>query len=82
MFMSKLNWNIIHDCDDENGNPSQWATKINHLRYGKYCWIDDMGDYFSVVVDCGQFKEIAKCKSLASAKRWVATHLTTNDSLD
>lgn len=41
-----------------------------------------MGDYFSVVVDCGQFKEIAKCKSLASAKRWVATHLTTNDSLD
>ena len=32
--MSKLNWNIIHDCDDENGNPTQWATKINHIRYG------------------------------------------------
>lgn len=23
-----------------------------------------MGDCFSVVVDCGQFKEIAKCRSL------------------
>ena len=34
--MSKLTWNIVHECDDEEGNPVQWVTKINHPKYGKY----------------------------------------------
>ncbi len=33
--MSKLTWNIVHECDDEEGNPVQWATEINHPKYGK-----------------------------------------------
>ena len=69
--MSKLTWNIVHECDDEEGNPVQWATEINHPKYGKYCWINDMGDYFGVEVDYGGFTELFKCKSLISAKRWV-----------
>lgn len=68
-------WEVVHDCDDENGNPTQWASEINHPRYGKYCWISNTGEYFSVEVDYGEFKELAKCKSLASAKRWVSTQL-------
>ena len=76
--MSKLTWNIVHECDDEEGNPVQWATEINHPKYGKYCWINDMGDYFGVEVDYGGFTELFKCKSLISAKRWVTTHLMIN----
>ena len=76
--MSKLNWNIVHECDDEDGNPTQWSSEINHPKYGKYCWINDMGDYFGVEVDYGgftEFTELVECKSLISAKRWVATQL-------
>lgn len=76
--MSKLNWNIVHECDDEDGNPTQWVSEIKHPQYGKYCWISNAGEYFSVEVNRGglKFKELAKCKSLASAKRWVSTQLT------
>lgn len=73
--MSKLNWNIVHECDDEDGNPTQWSSEINHPKYGKYCWINNMGDYFGVEVDYGGFTELVECKSLISAKRWVATQL-------
>lgn len=60
---------------DEDGNPTQWSSEINHPKYGKYCWINDMGDYFGVEVDYGGFIELVECKSLISAKRWVATQL-------
>ena len=42
--MSKLTWNIVHECDDEEGNPVQWATEINHPKYGKISakrWVKD-----------------------------------------
>ena len=68
-------WEVVHECDDENGNPTQWASEINHPRYGKYCWISNAGKYFSVEVDYEGFEELARCKSLASAKRWVSTQL-------
>ena len=61
--MAKLNWNIVHECDDENGNPAQWASEINHPKYGKNCWINDMGDYFGVEVDYGGFIEaVVECR--------------------
>lgn len=68
-------WEVVHECDDENGNPTQWASEINHPRYGKYCWISDTGECFIVEVYDGEFEELARCKSLASAKRWVSTQL-------
>lgn len=76
----KLQWNVIHECDDDDGNPTQWAAEINHPKYGKYCWINDMGSdistgYFNVEVNCGGFVELVQCKSLASAKRWVTMNL-------
>ena len=73
--MSKLKWKIIHEADDEYGCPTQWTTEINHPKYGKYCWINDAGDYFGVEVDFGGFTELARCKSLTSAKRWVTMNL-------
>ena len=73
--MKKLKWEVVHDCNDEEGNPTQWSTEINHPKYGKYCWINDMADHFNVEVDYGGFVELARCKSLASAKRWVSMNL-------
>lgn len=74
--MAKIKWNIIHEGDDENGNPTVWVAEINHPKYGKYCWINDMGTgYFNVEVGWG-FQELVQCKSLTSAKRWVARYLT------
>ena len=49
---------------------SRIPMEINHLRYGKYCWISNTGDYFSVEVNCDGFVELAKCHSLAGAKLW------------
>lgn len=77
--MSKLKWEIIHECDDEDGNPTQWASEINHPIYGRYCWISNNGKYFSVEVNYGRFQELVKCKSFTSAKRWVTIHLTRHD---
>lgn len=47
--MTKLQWEIIHECDDEEGNPAQWCAEINHPKYGKYCWINDMADHYRMV---------------------------------
>lgn len=69
-----LKWEVVHECDIDE-TPTQWVSEISHSRYGKYCWISDCDEYFSVEVDCEGFKELAKCKSLASAKRWVAQFL-------
>ena len=73
--MAKLELTIIHEADDDEGSPAQWCAEINHPLYGKYCWINNMGDYFGVEVDYMGFTELKKCKSLSSAKRWVAMNL-------
>lgn len=44
--MARLKWNIVHECDDDNGNPTQWAAEINHPDYGRFVWIDDEGGEF------------------------------------
>ena len=36
--MARLKWNIVHECDDDNGNPTQWAAEINHPDYGRFVW--------------------------------------------
>lgn len=30
-------WSIVHEADDENDNPQEWATK---LPSGQYVWVD------------------------------------------
>lgn len=74
--MSKLNWVIIHDSDEEDGTPTCWYTEINHSRYGKFVWItlNPKGCY-DVEVNLGEFIALKSCKSLASAKRWVTMNL-------
>ena len=73
MKQSKTYWNIVHDCDGENGEPTCWAREIFHPRYGRFAWISENSDgSFDVSVDAGT---LITCKSLASAKRWVSINL-------
>lgn len=58
MKVKKLNWNVIHECDDAKGNPTCWSAEINHSKYGKYVWINYMGDYYNVEVICDGFTNI------------------------
>ena len=31
--MAKLNWEIVHECDDEQGNPTQWVADVTDSKY-------------------------------------------------
>ncbi len=71
-----MKWKIVHESDDENGNPTLWAAEINHPKHGKFCWISDTGKGYRVEVQHGDdFVELVLCKSLASARRWVSRFL-------
>lgn len=76
MKNKKLTWSIVHESDDENGNPTMWVAKINHPKFGPYCWISDMSHDSVSEFHVETLQETLKqCKSLASAKRWVAQNL-------
>ena len=66
-------WHIIHECDTENGTPTQWSNEINNPKYGQYVWIElTYNNTYDVVANDTVLKN---CKSLASAKRWVSSNL-------
>ena len=33
----ELEWHIIHEADDDNGQPAQWSAKLPN---GEFLWID------------------------------------------
>ena len=70
-------WNIIHECDDDNGNPTCWSIEISNKDYGQFAWINEMSDgVFNIEAEIhGETSILTKCKTLVSAKRWVSTHL-------
>ena len=38
----EMKWNIVHDCDNDNGEPTQWACKLT--EDGQFVWIDKIGE--------------------------------------
>lgn len=70
-------WNVVHDCDTEEGTPTCWAKKIDHPRYGPFIWISQYSDdkYVVEAIPVSDVKMLATCKSLSSAKRWVTTNI-------
>lgn len=68
-------WEIVHDGDNDNGIPSIWARKINNEFY--FITLQPNG-----LFNCekqsnnteGYITLKAGCKSLTSAKRWIATY--------
>ena len=37
-------WNVVHDCDTEDGSPTCWAKRTSHPTYGQFVWISQYSD--------------------------------------
>jgi len=71
-------WNIVHDSDDDEGKPTCWCKEINNPKYGRFVWISKTETGYDVEISQRNFVVLKKdCKSLASAKRWVAINVIT-----
>lgn len=75
-----MEWKPVLECDDEDDNPTVWASEINSSKYGKYAWISQEDDNeFSITTsnyDSNLGSEpLMVCKSLKSAKRWVSINV-------
>lgn len=74
-----LLWEIIHEADDENGNPSLWSTRIEYNGYGKFAWIAKYDENsYGVEIDNikeNRFEIIFKCDSLDKAQKWASENL-------
>lgn len=69
-----MEWNIVHDCDDDNGDPTEWACKLT--VDGQFVWIDKIGESaYGVTNKADGDDYLHITKSLKSAKRWVSTNL-------
>lgn len=69
----KREWNVVHDCDLEDGTPTEWSLKVED---GKFYWIAAVSDGAFDVIDHDAKTVIMEgCKTLASAKRWVTMNL-------
>lgn len=68
----KREWNVVHDCDLEDGTPTEWSIKVAE---DKFFWIDEVSDGTYDVIDCDAHTVLANRKTLVAAKRWVAMNL-------
>ena len=41
----KLSWHVVHDADDEYGNPTQWSATLSE---GVFLWIDKEVDGYAI----------------------------------
>ena len=73
----KNKWEVIHECDDEDGNPTCWSMNIDHEKYGRFVWITfGSNDKYNIEVNRDGFdKTLLQCKTLTSAKRWVTSNI-------
>jgi hypothetical protein len=68
----KNKWEVLHDCDDDNGNPTSYSLKVGE---NKYYWLDLHYDGMVDVIDCDCHTVLMTCRNLVSAKRWVSINL-------
>lgn len=68
----KREWNIVHDCDLDDGTPTEWSLKVAD---DKFYWIDEVSDGTFDVIDHDAHTVLMNCKTLVSAKRWVTNNL-------
>ena len=74
-----MKWEVIEECDDGSGVPACVVTDLHESYmdyYGFWIWITKTNKGFEVQVFpySIMFKTLKVCKSLASAKRWVASN--------
>ena len=68
----KKKWEVVHDCDEENGNPTCWALEVSK---SVFYWINETSDVKFEIIDHDAHTVLMNCKLLTSAKRWAAMNL-------
>ena len=69
-----MKWNIVHDCDNDNGEPTQWACKLT--EDGQFVWIDKIGECaYGITNKASGDDYLYVACSLQGAKRWVNRNL-------
>jgi hypothetical protein len=70
-----IKWEVVHECDEDDGSSTQWAAEIHSSKYGKYAWIDLLpnGDYLISSSKQDKIKVISR--SLQRAKAWVTSYM-------
>lgn len=72
----KDKWKIVHECDDEDGNPTVWSLLVEVTpTYRVYYWIDKLPDGTFDVIGHDCESVLKNCKSLKSAKAWVTRNI-------
>lgn len=72
LLRESLKWEVVHESDDDEGNPTMWSAKIDHDKYGKYIWIEmsDKGGYDVVINVDDDWKVLKNSKSMSGAKKY------------
>lgn len=80
--MTRRKWTPILECDnEETGEHECWACEVDSPKYGKYIWITKCSDteydveYIGKLGGREEVIVLMTCKSLSSAKRWVAMYI-------
>ena len=84
IIRESLEWEIVHDSDDDDGNPTVWAAEVNSDKYGKYIWIEKSYERGYDVVYCTRSDNwyvLDSFGSLGRAKKYV-DDLLEDDELD
>lgn len=69
-----MKWNIVHECDNDNEEPTQWACKLT--EDGRFVWIDKIGECaYGITNKASGDDYLYVAGSLQGAKRWVSTNL-------
>lgn len=69
-----MKWRIIHECDCDNGDPTQWAYKL--VEDGQFVWIDKISECaYGITNKASGYDYLYIAGSLQSAKRWVSKNL-------
>lgn len=70
--MAKLNWHVIHECDDENDQPTCWG--VDNVD-GHYMWVTIFPDglyhvekgFYGSIIDLKSFKTLERAKRYADS---------------
>lgn len=69
-----MKWNIIHECDNDNGEPTQWVCKLT--KDDQFVWIDKIGECAYGITNKADGNDyLYVASSLQYAKRWVSRNL-------
>jgi hypothetical protein len=74
LVRESLDWEIVHESDDDDGKPTLWSAKVNSHHYGKFMWIElsDVDGYYDLVYNAGgdRYKTIKSFMSFNRAKKF------------